>query len=544
MASTFYLSNNTADLSGGTHFNVYLEQNTTTAGSLSINAGTNTTWVASYAFTRQNIPDNPNWESGSITVNIRTIATDRGVEMYMSASRISSTGTVLQTSGVSATQELTFNGDFSFTIPSTNWSSGNASDRLRINVFTKATHHKQNTSSTIEANTANASVSTPITISPFDVPTVFTNNATNVGLNSATLNGSIGTLGSAGSVDVFFEWRQLGSGTWNQTTAVSRSATGAFSNGVSGLSSGTSYEFRAVLDYEHQGTQRIYGSTLTLETEKDTYTLTVQVVGNGSTTPTAGSSEYSDGTIVDLIASPNTGSHFVKWVIDGSDVFTSSSQVTMTGNKTVTAYFGDYKELLGISETSTETFLEIVLAKFIPIDLSSESSVETLSDIEIAKFVQLDAGSENSSETYGMLSLLTGLSGHCETASESDIALVYAKVIPLLGSSESASESSSDLSMTVGLFGFSESASESSFNFVYPEVVLMSGLSETSTESFAELEFLIPVLLMRINSIGQKILLGEFEESFGVTRLTKEGDLKIEDEIDETMYEYIEGGDL
>jgi len=77
---------------------------------------------------------------------------------------------------------------------------------------------------------------------------VSTGDATNVGETSATLNGSLDGLGGADSADVYFEWGQSGGDLSNVTSAETRSSTGSFSDDISGLSSDTTYEYRAVAD--------------------------------------------------------------------------------------------------------------------------------------------------------------------------------------------------------------------------------------------------------------------------------------------------------
>ncbi|MEF8843310.1 MAG: S8 family serine peptidase [Haloarculaceae archaeon] len=77
---------------------------------------------------------------------------------------------------------------------------------------------------------------------------VSTDSASSVGTDSATLNGTLDDLGGASSADVAFEYGESGSGLSNTTTTQTLSSTGSFSADVSGLSSGTDYEFRAVAD--------------------------------------------------------------------------------------------------------------------------------------------------------------------------------------------------------------------------------------------------------------------------------------------------------
>ena len=78
-------------------------------------------------------------------------------------------------------------------------------------------------------------------------PSVTTDAPSTVTTSSATLNGSLDDLGNASSVDCAFEWRAVGTASWNSTATQTRSSTGTFSADVSGLSSGTDYEYRAVV---------------------------------------------------------------------------------------------------------------------------------------------------------------------------------------------------------------------------------------------------------------------------------------------------------
>jgi len=75
---------------------------------------------------------------------------------------------------------------------------------------------------------------------------VSTDSSSNVGADSATLNGTLDDLGGADSVDCYFGWREAGASSWNETPKQTLSSTGAYSHDTSGLSSGTDYEFRAV----------------------------------------------------------------------------------------------------------------------------------------------------------------------------------------------------------------------------------------------------------------------------------------------------------
>src|SRR5512147_1130263 len=66
------------------------------------------------------------------------------------------------------------------------------------------------------------------------------------------------------------------------------------------------------------------------------YSLTIQVSGDGSTTPAAGTFSHPSGTVVEVAATPASGSVFAGW--SGAATGTSSPvSVTMDGDKTLTA---------------------------------------------------------------------------------------------------------------------------------------------------------------------------------------------------------------
>ena len=159
----------------------------------------------------------------------------------------------------------------------------------------------------------------------------------------------------------------------------------------------------------------------TLAIRLSSRTLTVGSGGNGSTTPTTGVHNYSHGSVVTLTANPSAGSYFKKWVVDGVDVFTASTQVTMTSEKTATAYFADYKELSGDIETGVETSSTIVLR--VSLSGISESGVESVSTL--SKIAGLSLLSENATETSSVLGRILNLSGSAETGSETAVELEF-----------------------------------------------------------------------------------------------------------------------
>ncbi|WP_255169182.1 ice-binding family protein [Natrononativus amylolyticus] len=91
------------------------------------------------------------------------------------------------------------------------------------------------------------------------VPDVVTTPATDVNESTATLNGELTGLGDFDSVDVFFEWRELGAEEWNTTAPQTLDEPGPFSAEIDGLEPGTTYEFRAV---GLANDERVEGATL------------------------------------------------------------------------------------------------------------------------------------------------------------------------------------------------------------------------------------------------------------------------------------------
>ena len=79
---------------------------------------------------------------------------------------------------------------------------------------------------------------------PTTAPSVTTNDATEVHSTSATLNGIIDSLGTAGSVEVSFEWG-LTTAYGSETTPGSKTTTGDFNATLTNLSSNITYHFRA-----------------------------------------------------------------------------------------------------------------------------------------------------------------------------------------------------------------------------------------------------------------------------------------------------------
>lgn len=102
---------------------------------------------------------------------------------------------------------------------------------------------------------------------PAVTPTVSTSAASSVSFTSARLNGNLTNLGDFETVNVYFEWRVVGAGSWETTASQEKTATGTFYADLSGLDDDEDFEFRAVVEWSDGETQTDTGSTLEFSTE-------------------------------------------------------------------------------------------------------------------------------------------------------------------------------------------------------------------------------------------------------------------------------------
>ncbi len=71
-----------------------------------------------------------------------------------------------------------------------------------------------------------------------------------------------------------------------------------------------------------------------------TYTLLVEISGLGNTNPAAGSHQYSQGTMVNISATPSSGWVFNNWLLNGTNIGASTPySLTMDANYNLTAVF-------------------------------------------------------------------------------------------------------------------------------------------------------------------------------------------------------------
>ena len=160
---TYLLTDLSTDLTGGDDFDQQLwfgfgrpSPNTITISVPALSTET------SYGYTEPEYPNNSNWESGVITVEVFVTTAAAGMFLDVESSRITATGTVQETTGKAGEQAMSTTGLLNFTIPSQNWNAGTDTDRLRINYIFRNGNSHGSTNVKIQVNTDDCEVVTLI----------------------------------------------------------------------------------------------------------------------------------------------------------------------------------------------------------------------------------------------------------------------------------------------------------------------------------------------------------------------------------------------
>jgi len=162
------------------------------------------------------------------------------------------------------------------------------------------------------------------TTEPFAAPEVETNDASIVTATSATLNGNLTSEGTADNVTVSFEWG-LDISYGNETAVQARTAPGAFSAGITGLTDNTTYHFRA----KAVGDGGAYGEDKTFTTPSAALLL----VTTGGATSVTTTSATLNGTLTSLGAADNVTVSFIWGTVAGGPYpnVTDNQTLTNTG---------------------------------------------------------------------------------------------------------------------------------------------------------------------------------------------------------------------
>jgi len=180
------------------------------------------------------------------------------------------------------------------------------------------------------------------------VPEVVTSPATEVNGSTATLNGELLDLGDFDAVDVFFEWRELGTDEWTATAPQTLDASGDFSAGIAGLEPGGTYEFRAVAVTDDT---RDEGAILSFTKDEPG----APIVETQTATEINGSTATLNGELIGLGDSDSVGVFF-EWRALGEEDWTATESQTLDAP-------GDFSAgIAGLEPGTTYEFRAVVVA--------------------------------------------------------------------------------------------------------------------------------------------------------------------------------------
>ncbi|MCG2817952.1 MAG: hypothetical protein L6433_02965 [Actinomycetia bacterium] len=164
-------------------------------------------------------------------------------------------------------------------------------------------------------------------------PTLETNAATNVTTSGATLNGNITDTGDENCDERGFQYREEG-GTWTDWDEAGSFGTGSYSHGISGLTPGATYEFKA---RAHNSAGWGSGGTLNFTTDTLAPTVTSITPGsadNDGTVPITNlaGTNFRNGATVQLIGPSGSG-------VNGAGTINATNVKVVSSTK-ITCDFG------------------------------------------------------------------------------------------------------------------------------------------------------------------------------------------------------------
>jgi len=282
----------------------------------------------------------------------------------------------------------------------------NFSASISAGTLSENTQYEFRATGAVGGNTFQGSLETFTTLD--ETVAVDTVAATQLGATQATLNGDVTTYDNVESANGFFEYGQTsGSVDDNSTTTQSINNTGGFSETVTGLSAGTDYEFRAVVDTLQTETT---GSAVGFTTDA------VAVSTNAATNVGTGSADL-EGSIDELESGQSADVQF-DWGIDGNNLPNTTSTTTglSTGlfDETITSLTpGETYEFraTGTEPNSGDTDQGSVMT-FTLDDLQvSTNSVSVISDTDIDFTGEITVNEDGGSADVGVEYQQTGQSG-------------------------------------------------------------------------------------------------------------------------------------
>ncbi|MBT9165954.1 MAG: hypothetical protein DDT25_00617 [Chloroflexi bacterium] len=135
--------------------------------------------------------------------------------------------------------------------------------------------------------------------------------------------------------------------------------------------------------------ENIHGAVITTQPAVQ-YTLTMAVIGSGTTTPAVGVHTYAAKRVVDITATPAAGWQFVNWTGDVAtvaNVNVASTTITMNGDYSITAKFSPEGERVDISiQPPTKS---VMVGQTFTFDIRADAGTQPVTGV--AAFVNFDA---------------------------------------------------------------------------------------------------------------------------------------------------------
>ena len=249
-------------------------------------------------------------------------------------------GNVTATGGGSVTDRgICWSTSHNPTISGSHVSGGSGAGSFTVNMtgLTANTTYYVRAYATNSAGTAYGAEVSFTTLHNITLPTVTTNQVTNITQTSATGGGNVTNDGYGTVTERGICWSTSHNPTTSSSHLSSGAGLGAFTVDMSGLTANTTYYVRA---YAVNSAGTAYGAEVNFTTSQiPTYTISVSAnPSNGGSV--SGGGTFQQGQNCTVSASANSGYTFTNWTENGSVVSTNASYTfTVNSNRTLVANF-------------------------------------------------------------------------------------------------------------------------------------------------------------------------------------------------------------
>ncbi len=141
--ATYLMTDQESDCTGGADFDSSILTTPPGTGSFSVTTAGETASEISFVQTSGGVPNNDDWQTGSIVVWVNVIVNNMASFLKMTARRMTSCGVVAESTATTGSQNLATAGSFEFITESKNWAAGACDDRLRVDYDFENTAHNE-----------------------------------------------------------------------------------------------------------------------------------------------------------------------------------------------------------------------------------------------------------------------------------------------------------------------------------------------------------------------------------------------------------------